>query len=94
MTGEAAAIYAQLDQIQRDLDAVKAGFRTRQDLDRLRAQSCEGKKRYVTPEKAGLGAEAARINGSKDELRIYSCAFCGCYHLTKMPLALLAGVAP
>lgn len=88
-------LFLALDKLQKHIDEVKELFRARggPDVHELIDRACAGKKRYTNPEAAGQGALSAKEKGSTDELRIYSCAFCGGYHLTKTTLERLAGIS-
>jgi hypothetical protein len=48
--------------------------------------ACNSKKLYRSAEAAGKGAESAKLNGSKDDLRVYLCGVCDGFHLTKSDL--------
>lgn len=47
-------------------------------LDAMR-RSCQSKRRYATPERAGQAAAARK----ESHLRAYACFFCDGYHLTR-----------
>lgn len=85
-------LFLKLNEMQTQLDAMKALFRTGPDTKEILYRACIGKKGYKSPEHAGQGASRVKASGSTDELRIYSCPFCGCYHLTKTTLEQIAGV--
>lgn len=89
-------MFGRLDQLQLALDQLREEYRKKVAArfnPHVLNQACQGKKRYRGLEAAGKAAATARANGSTDELRIYSCAFCDAYHLTKTPLSFLVGAA-
>jgi hypothetical protein len=87
---------AQIRTILEDADAVEAAAKrlreritatiiAQPDGQAFYERSCQGKKKYRTPESAGVAAQEA-LDRRGDHLRIYDCPFCGGHHLTKEDL--------
>lgn len=77
IAGKLRGIANDLDDIAEDDESDRA----KQALE-IMERSCQSKRAYSTPEAAGQAAGDRGVEG----LRVYKCAFCHEYHLTKRTL--------
>jgi hypothetical protein len=86
LTAEATRFAQRARVLRRQIRAMPADTDPEQDFQR----SCASKKAYQTPADAGNAAAARVRKGGPKDMRIYQCAFCQMYHLTKTELANFA----
>lgn len=72
-----------------ELDVVAEEMETQAGKDALAVmeRSCQGKRRYSSPEAAGQAAQDRKDAGEGAELRVYACTFCGDFHLSSQKFA-------
>lgn len=86
IAGKLRSAATELDEVAEDMETV-AGKEALQIMER----SCQGKRRYDSPEGAGQAASDRKESGETAELRVYACTFCQGFHLTKSGLGDFTG---